>query len=60
MKVQNLNKAIQVRFHQDGPGMDIDFLNGSVSVPNEYGGYAISCGCGGGKTTAIKDIIMTP
>lgn len=58
MKVQNLNKAIQVRFHQDGQGMDIDFLNGSVSVPNEYGGYAISCGCGGGKTTAIKDIIM--
>lgn len=38
-------------------GMKIQFLNGTVDIPNEPGGYTIACGCGGGKTTAISQII---
>ena len=36
-------------------GMKIQFLNGTVDIPDEPGGYTIACGCGGGKTTAITD-----
>lgn len=50
-------KDISVIKHGAGQGMDITFLNGKVSIPDEYGGYTISCGCGGGKTTAITQII---
>lgn len=38
-------------------GMKLDFLNGTIIVPDEYGGYVIAPGCGTGKTTAIKQII---
>ena len=50
-------KDISVVKHGAGQGMDITFLNGKVSIPDEYGGYTVSCGCGGGKTTAITQII---
>ena len=50
-------KDISVIKHGAGQGMDITFLNGKVSIPDEYGGYTVSCGCGGGKTTAITQII---
>lgn len=38
-------------------GMKLDFLNGSVVVPNKCGSYVIAPGCGAGKTTVIKQII---
>ena len=38
-------------------GMKIQFLNGTVDIPDKPGGYTIACGCGGGKTTAISQII---
>jgi type IV secretory pathway ATPase VirB11/archaellum biosynthesis ATPase len=37
--------------------MKLDFLNGTIIVPDEYGGYVVASGCGTGKTTAIKQII---
>jgi hypothetical protein len=38
-------------------GMNLQFLNGTITVPDEYGAYVVASGCGSGKTTAIKQII---
>jgi hypothetical protein len=38
-------------------GLELNFLNGRMIVPDTPGGYIIAPGCGVGKTTAIKDII---
>ena len=35
----------------------LSFSNGTVEIPNENGGYIVSCGCGSGKTTNIQRII---
>lgn len=41
------------------PGFSINFLNGGFSyIPDRYGGYVIASGCGSGKTTAIKEMIL--
>lgn len=41
------------------PGFSINFLNGGFSyIPDKYGGYVIASGCGSGKTTAIKEMIL--
>jgi hypothetical protein len=37
--------------------IEMNFLNGSVTVPAGYGGYVVASGCGSGKTTVIKEII---
>lgn len=38
--------------------LHFEFLNGSIELNNdEYGSYALSTGCGSGKTTAIKQLI---
>jgi hypothetical protein len=37
--------------------IEMNFLNGSVTVPAGYGGYVVASGCGSGKTTIIKEII---
>lgn len=48
-------KDIGVDFtHQ---GVHFKFLNGDILLPDRYGGFVISPGCGSGKTTAIKDLI---
>ena len=41
----------------DGGSINMNFLNGEINVPKNYGGYVIASGCGSGKTTVIKDII---
>lgn len=38
-------------------GMRLEFLNGTIILPNKCGSYVISPGCGSGKTTVIKQII---
>jgi hypothetical protein len=38
-------------------GFSAELLNGTINVPDEFGGYIISTGCGSGKTCAIKEII---
>ena len=41
------------------PGFSINFLNGGFSyIPDRYGGYVIASGCGSGKTTVIKEMIL--
>lgn len=37
--------------------IQMNFINGSMIIPDKYGGYVIASGCGSGKTTLIKDII---
>lgn len=43
--------------HSSGPGFTINLSNGSVDVPDAHGCYAISTGCGSGKTESIKNLI---
>lgn len=38
-------------------GMKLQFLNGSITIPNKPGAYVVAPGCGSGKTTAIRQII---
>lgn len=52
------NQKINITAHPTGAGFDIQFLNGSISVPDAYGGYALSCGCGCGKTTGLTQFIV--
>lgn len=40
-----------------GGFIKMNFLNGQVMLPDRYGGFVISPGCGSGKTTVIRDII---
>jgi hypothetical protein len=40
------------------PEIKLNFLNGSITIPNRHGGYVIASGCGSGKTTAIKKLIL--
>lgn len=39
------------------PEINIQFLNGEITIPGRSGGYVVASGCGSGKTTAIKEII---
>lgn len=48
---------INITFHPDNEGFDIELLNGVVSVPAQPGGYIVSTGMGAGKTTSIKELI---
>ena len=41
------------------PEINIQFLNGVVNIPGRSGGYVIASGCGSGKTTAIRQIILS-
>ena len=34
------------------------FLNGEVVIPNKPGGYVVASGCGSGKTTAIRQLMI--
>ena len=34
------------------------FLNGEVVIPNRSGGYVVASGCGSGKTTAIRQLMI--
>lgn len=38
-------------------GFQAELLTGTIEVPDSFGGYVISTGCGSGKTTVIKEII---
>ena len=39
--------------------LTFNLLNGSFTLnPGKYGSYAIATGCGSGKTTAIKELIL--
>ena len=53
----NVNVADSHRFG-DIPEIGIQFLNGEVVIPNKPGGYVVASGCGSGKTTAIKELIL--
>lgn len=39
-------------------GFQAELLTGTINVPDSFGGYVISTGCGSGKTTVIKEIIQ--
>jgi hypothetical protein len=41
----------------DIPEINIQFLNGEITIPARNKGYVIASGCGSGKTTAIREII---
>lgn len=45
--------------HESGAGFTLNFLNGSIEIPDDPGAYAISSGCGSGKTTCIREMIRT-
>jgi len=47
-------RKIAVTVHTNGNGFELELLNGKVSIPDQQKGYIISCGCGAGKTTAIR------
>lgn len=51
------HELISIKSHTKGRGFDIPFPNGVVPVPDTPGGYAISSGCGSGKTESIKSLI---
>ena len=38
--------------------INLNLLNGTVNIPNEFGGYIVSTGCGSGKTRNIKNEII--
>lgn len=40
------------------PEINIQFLNGEITIPSRSGGYVVASGCGSGKTTAIREIIL--
>lgn len=50
-------RRIAVTPHTTGNGFELELLNGKVSIPDQQKGYIISCGCGAGKTTAIRQLI---
>lgn len=50
-------RKIAVTVHTNGNGFELELLNGKVSIPDQQKGYIISCGCGAGKTTAIRQLI---
>jgi len=50
-------RKIAVTPHTNGNGFELELLNGKVSIPDQQKGYIISCGCGAGKTTAIRQLI---
>ena len=41
------------------PEINIKFLNGEISIPPINGAYVVASGCGSGKTSAIKQIILS-
>lgn len=59
-----MNNRVKVIFPEENeiykcPEINIKFLNGEVTIPGKPGGYVIASGCGSGKTTAIKEIILS-
>lgn len=48
---------MSINFIEDTYSYHMDLLNGSLDIPKFPGAYAISTGCGSGKTTIIKKII---
>ena len=58
-----MSKNVNVIFPEENemyrcPEIKINFLNGEVTIPGRSGGYVIASGCGSGKTTAIRQIIL--
>ena len=37
----------------------MNFYNGSIEIPSKKAGYVVSCGCGSGKTTNIRQFIVS-
>lgn len=52
-----MKDKIKILKKNDG-SIDFHFLTGHVSVPATPGCYTIACGCGAGKTTNIKSLIL--
>lgn len=44
--------------HGEKGGFDLSFLNGDITIPDQPDGYIVSCGCGVGKTSVIKQMIV--
>ena len=44
--------------HGEKGGFDLSFLNGNITIPDQPDGYIVSCGCGVGKTSVIKQMIV--
>ena len=38
---------------------NLNLKNGTIQVPKSFGGYVISTGCGSGKTTAIREELIS-
>lgn len=51
-----MNNQVKVDFI-GSYGFRTQLLNGNITVPDQFGGYIVSTGCGSGKTRAIKEII---
>ena len=50
-------ERVQVQLSHGGNGFTIPFKNGNITIPDQPGGYVVSCGCGSGKTESIKSLI---
>ena len=48
---------LQTDFPATGDGCTMHFLTGDINIPNGPGMWAVSCSCGGGKTTNIVSIV---
>ena len=55
-KVRNY-KDIKALFDSSGDGCTLQFITGEAKIPNGFGRWAVSCGCGSGKSTNILSII---
>ena len=57
--MQKINVKIAERGYGFISEINMKFLNGEVTVPNRPGGYVIASGCGSGKTTVIRQLILS-
>lgn len=55
--MNNINVTLDPHIVGVPPRIKMDFLNGTITIPNYYGGFVVAPGCGSGKTTAIKQLI---
>lgn len=48
-----------IRFTEETCQYRFKFLNGEIVLPDKPGGYVMATGCGAGKTTCIRQIMLT-
>lgn len=53
-----INESIKLERIGNSSYLEFKFLNGSIYMDeSKYGAYALSPGCGSGKTTIVKQLI---